>query len=224
MGSHICACGICRKNQTKHPYTYSLLFKYPFFPLLWNFDKSLGKWYEHICLENPSGTFLFLKFMKGIMLLQVNSLPLSPTMRSISYTTVLFPIMLSSFMFNNNRGSQIECWGQKLKFNNFGNRSFPCLNGYVNIILEVLEDRNYTFSPRPYNFCFGQWSVIFYYISNFPIIYIKRSLGTRIVVSVSLWRITSSIGWAKLFKCLMFSLLWIAINCYKIWGKMIHNL
>lgn len=100
-------------------------------------------------------------------------------------------------MFNNNRGSQIECYGQKLKFNNFGNRSFPCLNGYVNIILEILEDRNYTFSPRPCNFCFGQRSVIFYYISNFPIIYIKRSPGARIVVSVSFRRITSSIGWAN---------------------------
>lgn len=52
-------------------------------------------------------------------------------------------------MFNNNRGSQIECCDQKLKFNNFGNRSFPCLNGYVNIVLEVLEDKMTHFRLDP---------------------------------------------------------------------------
>ena len=57
--------------------------------------------------------------------------------------------MLGSFMLNNNTSSQIESLWPVSKLNNFGNRSFSCLNGYVNIILEVLEDRYNTFSLNP---------------------------------------------------------------------------
>lgn len=64
--------------------------------------------------------------------------------------------MLGSFMLNNNTGSQIDACGQQPKLNTFGNRSFPRLDGCVNIILEVLEDEYITFSPSPYNYCFGQ--------------------------------------------------------------------
>lgn len=108
-----------------------------------------------------------LKSVKGTVLFQINSL--SPHKWEVFSVLQCFPIMLGSFILNNNRRSQIEGLWPVSKLNNFGNRSFPCLNGYVNIILEVLQDRYDTFFLRPYNFCFGQWSVISHYIPNFPI-------------------------------------------------------
>lgn len=69
--------------------------------------------------------------------------------------------------------------------------------------------------------------MILHYISNFPIVYIFKSLGTRIVVSTFLFLCLEEhkfISLDKLFKCVMFSLLSIAINCCKVLGKMIHNL